>query len=94
MKSILFTLILAMTSTAFTQTIPQDMFDTCIEWQDYKSNDDSYKGFKKSLGGADPDEVDPMFGNRVKVSKIRFDNARRKYEKKSGKKFNAKLCNQ
>lgn len=94
MKSILFTLIVVMTSTVSAQIIPQDMLDACIEWQGYKSDDDSYKGFKKSLGGVDPDEVDPMFSRRAKISKIRFDNARKKYEKKTGKKFNSNVCNQ
>lgn len=94
MKSIIFALIIGLTSIASAQMVPEDMLAVCFEWQGYKVEDDGYKMFKKSLGGADPDDVDPAYSRRTKSAKAKFERARAKYEKKTGKKFNSNLCNQ
>lgn len=90
----MFALIIGLTSTVSAQMVPEDMLGVCFEWQGYKVEDDGYNMFKKSLGGADPDQVDPSYGRKAKVAKVKFENARRKYEKKTGKKFDSKYCNQ
>lgn len=93
MKIITVILGLTLTSAAFAQ-IPQDMLGVCIEWQAFTVEDQGYQMFKNSLGGADPDDVDPSYGRRLRAAKGKFEAAKRKYEKKSGKKFDSNKCNQ
>ncbi len=90
---LLIALISVVSAPCFAEMEP-DMGEVCYEWQGFKTENEGYEMFKESVkgSGSDPDELDPKAKIRVMAAKAKFESAKRKYVKKSGKKFDSKKC--
>ena len=92
MKSLILIIMLLINTKAY--SMEMDAGDLCYAWGEYSTEQAIYNETKKNMKaqGIDIDEIEPGDKRRLQVLKSKFDQQKKKFEKKTRAKFKSNMC--